>query len=42
MVGASRAPVARALSTLRELGFVSTGRRQVAALDLAGLREFAD
>jgi hypothetical protein len=42
MVGASRASVARALATLRELGFVSTGRRQVAVPDLAGLREFAD
>jgi len=41
MVGASRESVARALATLRELGFVSTGRRQVAVLDLAGLREFA-
>jgi hypothetical protein len=39
--GASRASVARALATLRELGFVSTGRREVAVLDLAGLREFA-
>jgi CRP-like cAMP-binding protein len=42
MVGASRASVASALATLRELGFVSTGRRQVVVLDLAGLREFAD
>ena len=41
MVGASRESVARALATLRTLGFVSTGRRQVAVLDLAGLREFA-
>jgi CRP-like cAMP-binding protein len=41
MVGASRESVARALASLRELGFVSTGRRQVAVLDLAGLREFA-
>jgi CRP-like cAMP-binding protein len=42
MVGASRESVARALATLRTLGFVSTGRRQVAVLDLLGLREFAD
>jgi CRP/FNR family transcriptional regulator, cyclic AMP receptor protein len=41
MVGASRESVARALATLRELGLVSTGRRQVAVLDLAGMREFA-
>ncbi len=41
MVGASRESVARALATLRTLGFVSTGRRQVAVLDLVGLREFA-
>ena len=41
MVGASRESVARALATLRTLGFVSTGRREVAVLDLAGLREFA-
>jgi CRP/FNR family transcriptional regulator, cyclic AMP receptor protein len=41
MVGASRESVARALATLRTLGFVSTARRQVAVLDLAGLREFA-
>jgi Crp-like helix-turn-helix domain len=40
-VGASRESVARALATLRTLGFVSTGRRQVAVLDLVGLREFA-
>jgi CRP/FNR family cyclic AMP-dependent transcriptional regulator len=42
MVGASRESVARALATLRTLGFVSTGRREVAVLDLAGLRGFAD
>jgi CRP/FNR family transcriptional regulator, cyclic AMP receptor protein len=42
MVGTSRESVARALATLRTLGFVSTGRRQVAVLDLLGLREFAD
>ena len=42
MVGASRESVARALATLRTLGFVSTGRREIAVLDLVGLREFAD
>ena len=42
MVGASRESVARALATLRTLGFVSTGRRQVAVLDLVGLRGFAN
>jgi CRP/FNR family cyclic AMP-dependent transcriptional regulator len=41
MVGTSRESVARAPATLRELGLVSTGRRQVAVLDLAGMREFA-
>jgi CRP-like cAMP-binding protein len=41
MVGASRESVARALATLRSLGFVETGRRQVAVLDLPGLRGFA-
>ena len=42
MVGASRESVARALATLRTLGFVSTGRREVAVLDLTALRGFAD
>jgi CRP-like cAMP-binding protein len=41
MVGASRESVARALATLRTLGLVSTGRRQVVVLDLDGLRGFA-
>jgi CRP/FNR family transcriptional regulator, cyclic AMP receptor protein len=42
LVGASRESVARAFATLRSLGFVSTGRRQVVVTDLAGLRQFAD
>lgn len=42
IVGASRESVARAFATLRELGLVSTGRRQVVVLDPAGLRRFAD
>jgi CRP-like cAMP-binding protein len=41
LVGASRESVARALAALRSLGLVSTGRRQVAVLDLAGLRDYA-
>lgn len=40
LVGASRESVARAFAALRSLGFVSTGRRQVVVLDLAGLRDF--
>jgi CRP-like cAMP-binding protein len=41
MVGASRESVARAFATLRSLGFVSTGRRQVVVVDPDGLRDFA-
>jgi CRP-like cAMP-binding protein len=40
LVGGSRESVARALTALRTLGFVSTGRRQVVVLDLVGLRDF--
>ena len=40
MVGASRESVVRALTTLRALGLVTTGRRQVAVVDLPGLVGF--
>lgn len=37
-VGASREAVAKALRTLRERGYVTTGRRTMTVLDLDGLR----
>ena len=41
LVGASRESVARALASLRTLGLVTTGRRQVVVLDIAALRGLA-
>jgi CRP/FNR family cyclic AMP-dependent transcriptional regulator len=38
-VGASREAVAKALRTLRERGFLTTGRRAMTVLDLDGLRK---
>jgi CRP/FNR family cyclic AMP-dependent transcriptional regulator len=38
-VGASREAVAKALRTLRERGFLTTGRRTMTVLDLNGLRK---
>jgi CRP-like cAMP-binding protein len=38
-VGASREAVAKALRTLRERGFLTTGRRTMTVLDLDGLRK---
>ena len=40
LVGGSRESVARALATLRRLGFVSTGRRRIVVRDLPGLRDY--
>jgi CRP-like cAMP-binding protein len=37
-VGASREAVAKALRTLRERGFLTTGRRTMTVLDMDGLR----
>jgi CRP/FNR family transcriptional regulator, cyclic AMP receptor protein len=39
--GASRAGLANALRTLRELGWIATHRRRIVVLDLASLRERA-
>ena len=39
--GASRAGLANALRTLRELGWIATRRRRITVLDLASLRERA-
>jgi CRP-like cAMP-binding protein len=40
LISASRQSVARALTTLRQRGFISTGRRSITVHDIAGLRRF--
>jgi CRP-like cAMP-binding protein len=42
LVGASRESVVRALTTLRNRGLVTTGRRTIRVLDPDALRSFAD
>ena len=40
--GASREAVSKALSTLRELGWVETHRRELVVTDIAALRDYVD
>ena len=42
LISASRQSVARALTTLRQRGFIATGRRSITVRDVAGLRRFTD
>jgi CRP-like cAMP-binding protein len=42
LIAASRQSVARALTTLRQRGFIATGRRSITVRDVAGLRRFTD
>ena len=42
LISASRQSVARALTTLRQQGFIETGRRTITVRDVAGLRRFAE
>jgi CRP-like cAMP-binding protein len=42
LICASRQSVARALTTLRGLGLIETGRRSIIVRDLPGLRRFVD
>jgi CRP-like cAMP-binding protein len=40
LISASRQSVARALTTLRQRGYISTGRRSITVRDVAGLQRF--
>jgi CRP-like cAMP-binding protein len=42
LISASRQSVSRALTTLRQRGFIATGRRSITVRDVAGLRRFTD
>jgi CRP/FNR family transcriptional regulator, cyclic AMP receptor protein len=42
LIAASRQSVARALTTLRQQGFIATGRRSITVRDVAGLRRFTE
>ena len=42
LISASRQSVARALTTLRQRGFIATGRRSITVRDVVGLRRFTD
>jgi CRP-like cAMP-binding protein len=42
LISASRQSVARALTTLRQRGYIATGRRSITVRDVAGLRRFTD
>ena len=41
MGGCSREAVSKALQSMRDLGWVETGRRSIAVLDIAALRQRA-